>query len=207
MPCPVSAPVRQLIVQRHEQGESLSRIAQQLHLARDTVRRLWRRYRDHGAAGLAPRYARCGGRGPRAPRVLWRATLWLRRRHPDWGAGLIRVLLRQRWPQLAVPHERTLQRWLAAAALNRPTRRLPPPHRTRGRQPHEVWQVDARDHLTLADGSAASWLTVVDEASGALLAPEVFPPGGLGAGTRPGGGGALALGFCPLGTAPAAAGG
>src|SRR5712691_7340837 len=177
MPCPVPVPVRRAIVQRHQEGASLRGIARELHLARDTVRRIWRRYRDQGPAGLAPRYAPCGRRGPRSSRLLFRATVWLRRRHPSWGAGLIRLLLQQRWPDRPVPHERTLQRWLQRAALQRPQRRLPPPNRTGGRRPHEVWQIDARDHVPLADGSQASWLTVVDEASGALLAAEVSPPG------------------------------
>jgi transposase len=197
-------PVRQLIVQRHAHGESLRQIARQLHLARDTVRRIWRRYRDAGAAGLPPRYTRCGRR---SSRLLYRATLWLRRCHPDWGAGLIRVLLRQRWPALAVPHERTLQRWLQGAGLNRPHRRLPAPPRSRGRQPHEVWQIDARDPLTLADGRPASWLTVVDEASGAWLATEVFPPDRLGAGAHAGSGRAPAPGLRPLGLAATDPGG
>ena len=50
MPCPVPVPVRQAIVRRHQGGTSLRGIARELHLARDTVRRIWRRYRDQGPA-------------------------------------------------------------------------------------------------------------------------------------------------------------
>ena len=45
------------------------------------------------------------------------AALALRREHPIWGAGLIRVMLRRQLPQDAPPAERTLQRWFVRAGL------------------------------------------------------------------------------------------
>jgi hypothetical protein len=175
VPRAVPLPVRQSLVHRHLQGETLAALATDLHQPLPTVRHLWRRYRDRGEAGLAPEYGRCAHRGPRCARLLYRAALWLRRHHPTWGAGLIRLLLQQRWPERAVPHERPLQRWFQQAELNHPPRRLPPQHRQRGQRAHAVWQIDAKEQVTLADGGHASWLTVVDEASGAILATEVFP--------------------------------
>ena len=35
--------------------------------------------------------------------------------------------------------------------------------------PHEVWQVDAVEKQRLANGHQASWLTVTDEATGAIV--------------------------------------
>src|SRR5712692_2717651 len=89
MPRAVPLPVRQTLVQRHLQGETLAAIATDLQQPLPTVRQLWRRYRDRGEAGLAPDYARCAHRGPRSDRLIYRAALWLRRHHPTWGAGLI----------------------------------------------------------------------------------------------------------------------
>ena len=179
MPTAIPLPTRQLIVQRHLNGESLPSIACALDLSVWTVRKLWRRYArnaQQGVAALPARYEQCGQHGPQAHPLIYRAALHLKRAHPGWGGGLVCQILRQRWPHLPVPTQRTLQRWWRQKGLNQPRRRLPPQNRSRGGQPHQVWQVDATDQLKLADGTYASWLLVSDEASGALLAAEVFPP-------------------------------
>lgn len=178
MPRPIPVPIRQVIVERHEGGETLEEIAQDLGMSFWTVRTLWRRYRDQGAAGLRPDYERCGQKGIRSSRKVYRAAVWLKRAHPKWGAGLIRLLIAEKWPELEVPHERTLQRWFRAAGVNRRGRqRITGQQRHRGQEPHEVWQMDAKEQMRLADESEASWLMVTDEKSGAIIAGEVFPPG------------------------------
>lgn len=53
-----------------------------------TVRHLRQRLR---ADVLAPAYERCGWRAPE----VYQLALQLRRAHAPWGAGLIRVLLRE----------------------------------------------------------------------------------------------------------------
>jgi hypothetical protein len=45
---------------------------------------------------------------------------------------------------------------------------------------HQVWAVDAKEQMRLKDGSAASWLVVTDEGSGAILDAQAFPPQKLG---------------------------
>jgi hypothetical protein len=207
MPSAIPVPVRQAIVQRHQAGETLPAVAADLHLSLWSVRRIWRRFRDWGSARLGPDYDRCAPRGPRSPRWLHRAALWLRRRHPTWGAAVIRFFLQQHWPKASVPHERTLQRWFRRAHLLPPPRQLPPQHPTRGQEPHEVWQMDAKEKVRLGNGGQASWLALIDEASGGLLAGEVFPPGGVGPGRSPRGSGTPASGIRADGAAPAAAGG
>ena len=42
--------------------------------------------------------------------------------------------------------------------------------------PHNIWQVDAKENLRLADSSEACYLTITDEHSGAGLEGLVFPP-------------------------------
>jgi len=207
MPRALPMPLREAIVEQHRAGETFPAIAAALHLSPWSVRKIWRRYRDLGPARLAPDYDRCGPREPHSPRLLYRAALWLRRRHPTWGAPVIRVLLQKRWPEASVPHERTLQRWFRRHPLLPPPRQLPPQNPARGVEPHEVWQMDAKEKVRLQDGSQASWLTLVDEASGALAAAEVFPPGGVDARRSPGGPSATAAGLRPARAAPAAAGG
>jgi hypothetical protein len=207
MPQAIPVPVRQTIVSHHEAGEPLSAIAARLHLSPWSVRQIWRRYRDGGAARLVPDYARCGPREPHTPRCLYRAALWLRRRHPTWGAVVIRLALQQHWPTAPLPHERTLQRWFRRAHLLPPPRQLPPQNPARGQAPHQVWQMDAKEKVRLGNGSQASWLTLVDEASGGLIAAEVFPPGRVGEGDAARRPSPAAAGVRPPRDARAAAGG
>lgn len=207
MPRAVDVPVRQAIVAQHEAGQSLVKVAQGLGLSYWTVRQIWRRYRARGAAGLTSDHADCGVRGPRGPRLVWRAAVWLKRQHRGWGAGLIATLLRCRWPDLAVPHERSLQRWFRQAGLASPRRRRLPTPRLWSRAPHDAWQMDAKEQVRLRDGQYACWLTLTDEHSGAILGAAVFPPALLGGRAAGGSAGRTAAALQPMGVAGRAAGG
>jgi hypothetical protein len=177
MPRPTPLPLRRVVLQRAQQGQSAALIARALGLVARTVRHLLQRLRAGGEAALAPSY-----HGPAAPAApggpdLSAAALGLRRQHPTWGAGLIRVFLRRDHPQQRPPAERTLQRWFARAGLAAaPSGRRAgrPPRRAQG--PHEVWQMDAADQVALRDGTQVCWLRIVDECSGAVLETAVFPP-------------------------------
>jgi transposase len=184
MPTPLPFPLRQQIVQRHQQGETLGAIAHDLHAPPSTVRDWWQRFRDHGEAGLQTHYDRCGPKEPKAGQVIHQAALTKKREHPKWGAGLIRLELAEQFPGQRLPHMRTFQRWFRAAGLQPLRAQRPPMERQRGKAPHEVWEIDAKERLLLADGSGTSVLTVTDEASGALLGVTPFPPVSLEPGTR-----------------------
>ena len=73
------------------QGLSLVQIASQLVLPYSSVRRLCRRHRDDPARPLNPDYSRCGRRHTAATEALFQAACALKRNHPTWGAGIIRV--------------------------------------------------------------------------------------------------------------------
>lgn len=206
MPAAIPVPIRQQVIERHDAGVSVSQIAQGLGLSFWTVRRLVRRVRDGGAPALVPRYDRCGPRGPHAAPRTVRAVRWLRRRHPTWGTEVIRTVLVHKWPHRPVPSARTLQRWLRTAGLARPRRRQPRVWHGRGATPHAVWQMDAVEQEPLGDGSRACWLTVSDEASGAIVGTEVFPPGRLAYGAAHRSPGRAATGVRPLGAARCPAG-
>ena len=176
MPGVIAQPTREEIVRRHEQGESLRRIAEDMELSFWTVRKVWRRYRDEGTQGLSPKYERCGRHGLRFERKVYRAALWLKRLHPRRGTTLIQTILQERWPEVAMPGERTLQRWWQAAGLNRRPRRQGRTAPARSKEPHEVWQIDAVEGKRLASEEVVSWMTVQDEYTGAILEAAVFPP-------------------------------
>src|SRR3954452_13303495 len=148
----VSVPQRQLIFDRAQRGHRAEDIAADLGLRPGTVRNLIRRFRTRGSAALAPDYDRCGRHqtGRADPHLIAEAT-GLRREHPTWGAGLIRVILAERHPGRALPSERTLQRAFVRAELNpAPAGRRRAASYVRATRPHETWQVDASEHIRLA---------------------------------------------------------
>src|SRR5271165_3317420 len=162
MPAPVPLPIRQALWNRHQQGASSTELAQAFGLAPRTVRGILQRGRQLGSQGLAPR--RPGPTTSSRPEHPARMpALLLRREHPRWGAGLIRVML---------------QRWFAKAGLGpAPQGRRPSMvKKWRATRPHETWQVDAAEDIALADGTRTSWLRIADEFTGAVLKTVVFPP-------------------------------
>jgi transposase len=169
-------PLREQIVQRHQQGEPLTAIAEDLNRPYKTVRQWWRRFRNEGAPGLQTRYHNCGPRGPKTAPAIHTAALTMKREHPTWGAGLIRVQLLEQFPGQGVPKIRGIQRWFHAAGLQPRRAKRPPRERDRAQEPHAVWQMDAKEQMRLADGTGTCVLTVADEASGAVLRLAPFPP-------------------------------
>jgi hypothetical protein len=178
MPRAIPLATRQEIVRRHRDGQALAAIAVDLHIPAVTVRALWRAFRDRGETGLAIGYRACGRPAPlHSPAVLQRACQ-LKRRHPTWGAGRVRVELLGLLDAALVPSARTLQRAFQSQGINRPRRSQRP--RTAQAKPeatHDVWEVDAVEKKRLKTGVEVSWLAVVDVYSGALLAGELSPPG------------------------------
>jgi hypothetical protein len=175
MPKPIAVAIRRQIVDRREQGERLNRIAADLSMPYESVRKVWRLYRREGR--IHPNYQACGKRGVKASQRVYRAAIWLKVLHPTWGAPLIRQVIRDKWADEQVPHERSLQRWFIAAGVQpkKPKGEGQARH-GRGKAPHNIWEMDSREAIQLASGEKVSWLLVSDEASGAVLGGEIFPP-------------------------------
>jgi transposase len=178
MPAPIPAPVRRAIFQRSRKGASVATLAEEFELSERTVRHLVRRFDERGQSGLVADYLRCATKAAAHDSAVRRKALNMRAQHPDWGGGLIRVLLQEELG--TCPCERTLQRWFRQAALTpAPAGRRPARDESRARQPHEVWQMDAAERMRLASGAQVSWLRIADECSGAVLETRIFPPGVL----------------------------
>jgi hypothetical protein len=208
MPHPTPMPLRRVIVQRADQGQSVSTIARSLGLVCRTVRHLLRRIKIQGKAALAASYPSRAYPHTLEFRELVDEGLELRREHPTWGAGLICVFLRRRHPKQELPSGRTLQRWFRHAALSpAPSGRRSGSQPKRAQRPHEVWQMDAADQVALRGGKLVCWLRIVDECSGAVLETAVFPPGVLEHRSCWQGANCLAPRFPTLGTAPAVSSG
>ena len=117
---------RHKIVDQHQGGQSLMSISVELGYSYSGVRLIWRRYRQHGKAGLANSYANCGGTGARFSTLIVRAACWLKRLNPECGAPIIRHRLRLRYPTESIPSIRTLQNWFRTRQLQPKKRSFPP---------------------------------------------------------------------------------
>jgi len=193
MPRATDFSTRMLLDRMVRLGATVAEIARQLDLPLSTVRGLVPRARqaaaDQSPGALQPRYHACGPR-PLSPPAALETTVELRRQHPRWGAGRIRVELMRMDLQYEPPSVRTIQRWLRLHDLApAPAGRRPRGPWQRAEHPHDTWQVDAADQKRLANGDMVSWLRIVDECSGAALRSHVFfpgilHPGALGTSTR-----------------------
>ena len=165
---------REQLITLKQQGQSLEAIAQQLNLSLSSVRQLSARFKQQGH--LKVTYTNCGPKQALSEPLLQRASLWLKRHHPQWGAPLIRLKLLKRYGAKRTPSVRTLQRWFVNQHLTKPRQQLQQPPIGQAKAVHNIWQVDAKENLLLLDGSPGCYLTITDEHSGAGLAALVFPP-------------------------------
>ena len=176
MPVALADSIRRQIIEQVSRGCSLIEIAVNNRLSYSTVRKISKRFKQEGIQGLKPRYDRCGRTITNSDKFFYRATGWLKRLHPDWGAALIRLIVQERYTDAFLATERTLQRWFKAQGLHRIKSRLPLPALIWAQQVHDVWQIDAKEQFHLASTQKACYLTIVDEKSGCLLKASVFPP-------------------------------
>ncbi len=201
MPSPIPMPVRQTILKRWQKGESVASLAEELQISVRTVRHLVRRFAQRGQNGLEPDYDRCKTKKIPTDSDEFQKATEMRKQHPMWGGGLIRVVLQEQGED-ACPSARTLQRWFRRSTLSpAPPGRRPDSDDRRAHHPHDVWQMDAVDQLRLASGQQVSWLRLVDECSGVVLQTTIFPPAFLEPGPTSSRPGYAAPGFFAVGTA------
>jgi hypothetical protein len=122
MPRALPPEIRLDIVRRHLNGQALPQSATELRLSSDTVRALWRAYRDSGEQGLALRSHACGRSTPSTPKPILDMACQLKHDHPTWGAGPIRLERLRDVVSDQVPAPRVLQRAFRRAGVNRPRR-------------------------------------------------------------------------------------
>lgn len=166
---------RQGIIRLKSEGKTLFAISQALLLPYPTVRNLWQHYRSNPENGLSTNYANCGKHPKTRQDLIYRAALWLKYLHPQWGTPKIHLALCERYGRENVEHIRTLQRWYRDANLIKPRQQMAEPSIGNSKAVHNIWQVDAKERLTLLDGQQACYLTIVDEKSGGALEAPVFP--------------------------------
>lgn len=152
-------------------GRSVSEVAEQWGVSRQSVHAWLRRYEDEGLAGLAPRSRRPGSCPHQMPAAIEARILELRRVHPGWGPRRILYDLQHTAPVLTgpvVPSRSGIYRALVRAGLIDPAgRRRRDEHwrRWERAEPMELWQMDVVGGFELADGRRAKALTGIDDHS------------------------------------------
>ncbi|TDW70588.1 transposase InsO family protein [Kribbella pratensis] len=151
-------------------GRSVSEVAEQWGVSRQSVHAWLRRYEDEGLAGLAPRSRRPASCAHQLGGVVEARILELRRVHPGWGPRRILYDLQhdQTLAEELVPSRSGIYRALVRAGLLDPrARRRRGEHwrRWERAEPMELWQMDVVGGFELADGRRAKALTGVDDHS------------------------------------------
>lgn len=169
--------VRLNVVSMKQSGHSNAKISEGLQIGLGTVKNIWKRYQLFGEPGLSACYKNCGRLAKEDDSRAFRLIRLLKHLHPTWGVPFILLKIVEKYPRLKLHSIRHYQYRLCAGTGKVPGSRLPPPPiPEKSRIAHDAWQIDAKELLCLQNGDAACYLTVVDEATGALLAARVFPP-------------------------------
>lgn len=151
-----------------EAGATVSEIARQAGVSRQTLHTWLARYATDGLAGLADRSKRPQSCPHQLPVELEAAICELRREHPRWGPRRLQHELGRtgRWPM--VPARMTVYRVLVRHGLISPgsrRRRRGDYRRWERDAPMALWQLDIVGGAWLADGTEAKVITGVDDHS------------------------------------------
>lgn len=147
-------------------GRSVTEVAEQWGVSRQSVHAWLRRYEDAGLAGLEARSRRPGSCPHQMSGEVEAQVLEMRRAHPGWGPRRILYELGKAGGQ--VPSRSAIYRCLVRAGLIDPqARRRRDGHWKRWErgEPMELWQMDTVGGFLLADGRKAKALTGVDDHS------------------------------------------
>lgn len=158
-------------------GRTITEVAAQWAVSRQTLHAWLARYEAEGLDGLGNRSHRPVSCPHQMPAALAALVLEMRRGRPYWGPRRIALELGRQHVH-PVPSESAVYRCLLRAGVIDPVRR----HRRkehwrrweRGR-PMELWQMDVVGGFLLADGGTAKALTGVDDHSRFCVSATLMP--------------------------------
>jgi DNA-binding CsgD family transcriptional regulator len=166
--------VRVELLNLKSQGYSLREISELLPLAYGTVRQLWQKHQAKQVQDCAPTYCKTGGKTWYAAEIHEKALL-LKGQYPKWGTPRLHLKLQEWYEADGLPSVRTLHMWYHQSHLIRPRAKAAIVRIGHAQKVHNIWQVDAKEHISLTSEKQACYLTMVDEKSGGCLATPVFP--------------------------------
>lgn len=175
---PLTSAEKQRLQALRQAGATLAMIADELHCARETVRKHWRRCRKQQASPARGRPRR-GVLSTFPPALVERAVA-LKRLHAHWGPANVRVALaREALPQtIRLPSVARLAVLFRQACpeMVQPRRRTIYPARAPARAtvPHQRWQMDGKEAVSVGAGAQATILSVRDPVSAVMIANQAF---------------------------------
>lgn len=182
----LSLAIRERIYSLRENGIRLTEISDELSIPYGTIKQLCRRFRQQGISGLQPSYSNCGSKTALRLGEQKASFIALKEQHLKWGAPRLHLEHKLQDKNIEVDQSeslsekplasiRSLNRWYRQVGLYKPRKQGGSASIGRALAPHNIWEIDAKEQLTLADGSPACYLTMTDEKSGAWLESPVFP--------------------------------
>jgi hypothetical protein len=169
--------VRYQVVHLREAGRTFECIAVTLKVSVRTCKTYWKRYKEGGKDHLVVRYGVCSRPVDISRQAGYRLVRLLKHLHSTWGIPYIVLRIKDKYPELPLQSVRHYQRRVHLDTEAMPRSILHPQTWVwQSRMAHDTWQIDAKERLTLKDGQVACYLTITDEATGAILAAEPFSP-------------------------------
>ena len=107
---------RKKIVERIKDGESYGELAKDMGFSMSGIKKIWYSYKREGEAAFENKYSNCGHNSLYDSFIRHAAN---EIRDNKQGGTYVRSKLIQKHPELAIPHERTLQRWWVSEGSNR----------------------------------------------------------------------------------------
>jgi transposase InsO family protein len=159
------------------EGRSVTEVAAQWRVSRQTLHAWLARYEAEGLEGLGDRSHRPAGCPHQMSAAVEARVLEMRRAHPFWGPRRIVVEL-ARAGSAPLPSESGVYRALVRAGVIAPVRRQRRSEAFRRWErgaPMELWQMDVVGGFHLADGSTAKALTGIDDHSRFCVSARLMP--------------------------------
>jgi transposase InsO family protein len=159
------------------EGRTVTEVAAQWKVSRQTLHAWLARYEAEGLEGLADRSRRPVACPHQMPAVLEARVLEMRRARPFWGPRRIVAEL-SRAGVSPLPSESAVYRCLVRAGVIDPVRRRRRSEafkRWERAAPMELWQMDVVGGFHLADGSSAKALTGIDDHSRFCVSARLMP--------------------------------
>lgn len=165
--------LRVQLIQDHDEGQSISELADLYELSRKTVYKWLERHAAEGVAGLANR-SRAPLHSPSRVSEEISAQIVAARQRWKWGPRKLRVKLAAAQPELVWPAESTIGDVLQRAGLThrRKKRVRTPPYAqpfAEVEQANQTWCADFKGWFRTGDGTRCDPLTITDAHSRYLL--------------------------------------
>jgi hypothetical protein len=104
------------IVQRLQGGEKAKEVAQEFGYSESGIKKIWYSYLKQGDQAYKTEYGNCGRRQNYDDSIKKKVE---ELRDNNQGGGYIRSKLKQHYPDVQLPSERTIQRWWVQQGTNR----------------------------------------------------------------------------------------